>query len=187
MVMTRWPYIQFYKIHDSKYGKKQQEGTISESLTDKWDNCSRGVWLLLPELEEELHTQWPINGILPWPGKIPPKPWLELRWKQMDCVIKNVAHHWGLPKSSHWLLQFTDLQSTVERSREKRQDCTLYSEKTGEPALTYLDISGDFSMNPVFCICSCLGSTKSMNHDICSSWVKQPSTKAWAGFMSFPK
>ena len=35
--------------------------------------------------------------------------------------------------------------------------------------------------------CSCLGSTKSMNHDICSSWVKQPSTKAWAGFMSFPK
>ena len=64
-IMTRWPYIQFYKIHDSKYGKKQQEGTISESLTDKWDNYSRGVWLLLPELEEELHTQWPINGILP--------------------------------------------------------------------------------------------------------------------------
>ena len=32
--------------------------------------------------------------------------------------------------------------------------CTL--RKLAEPALTYLDISGDFSMNPVSCICSCL-------------------------------
>ena len=104
-------------------------------------------------------------------------------WDKECCPPPSSTRIKSLAAAIHW--------PTIhpEKKSWKRSGLyfVLWQNWQNLPSHTWIS-SGDFSLNPRFLHLSMLiGSTKSMNHDICSSRVKQPSTKAWAGFMSFPK